>query len=113
MIPAAQRYRTAQARALLPDRQVWDADAHVAPQNVDQRDIYYVVLDGYGRADVLQQEYGFQSPGLVEFLERRGFVVAKKSMANYRSVVRFYNKRVLQATKTSCRFGVLRSRAGR
>ena len=83
MIPAAQRYRTAQARALLPDRQVWDADAHVAPQNVDQRDIYYVVLDGYGRADVLQQEYGFQSPGLVEFLERRGFVVAKKSMANY------------------------------
>ena len=83
MIPAAQRVRTAQARELLPDRQVWDADAHVAPQNVDVRDIYYIVLDGYGRADVLQQEYGFQSAGLVEFLERRAFVVAKKSMANY------------------------------
>ena len=68
MIPAAQRYRTAQARAHLPDRQVWDADAHVAPQNVDERDIYYIVLDGYGRADVLQQEYGLQRAGLVALI---------------------------------------------
>ena len=46
-------------------------------------DVYYVVLDGYGRADFLEEEYGFQNADLVEFLENRGFVVAKKSIANY------------------------------
>jgi hypothetical protein len=46
-------------------------------------DIYYIVLDGYGREDVLRQYYGFDNSGLIAFLRDRGFFVADQSRANY------------------------------
>lgn len=50
---------------------------------VHSPDIYYVVLDGYGRADVLaEQGYDFRG-GLAETLPKLGFFVAEQSVANY------------------------------
>lgn len=46
-------------------------------------DIYYVVLDGYGRRDVLGEYYGFDNSELVAGLERHGFFVAASSRSNY------------------------------
>jgi hypothetical protein len=45
-------------------------------------DVYIIVLDGYGRADVLRDSYHFENP-LVPALETRGFTVASKAVANY------------------------------
>lgn len=46
-------------------------------------DIYYIVLDGYGRADMLQSLYGYNNNSFVDNLEERGFYVASKSQSNY------------------------------
>jgi hypothetical protein len=48
-----------------------------------QPDIYYIILDGYARADVLQEIYGYDNEELVQFLEERGFYVAAHSQSNY------------------------------
>ena len=45
-------------------------------------DIYVLVLDGYGRADVLRDTYGFDND-LVPALESLGFFVASGASSNY------------------------------
>lgn len=45
--------------------------------------IYYIILDGMGRADVLSAIYGLDSQGFVRKLQKRGFYVAAKARANY------------------------------
>lgn len=49
----------------------------------DLPDIYYLVLDGYGRADQLRRLYGFDNAEFLRFLEQRGFYVAPRAVANY------------------------------
>lgn len=46
-------------------------------------DIYYLVFDAFGRADVLQGIYGYDAQWFVEHLQRKGFYVASKSHSNY------------------------------
>lgn len=46
-------------------------------------DIYYIVLDGYGRADVLKKNFKLDTTGFLSELEQRGFFVAKKAHTNY------------------------------
>lgn len=46
-------------------------------------DVYYIILDGYARADVLKAVHGFDNSEFLEALKARGFLVAEKSMANY------------------------------
>lgn len=46
-------------------------------------DVYWIVLDGYARADVLRSHFGFDNGPFVRFLERRGFRVAEEAWANY------------------------------
>ncbi len=45
--------------------------------------IYFIVLDGYARADVLRERYGFDNGPFLDFLRQRGFYVADRSSANY------------------------------
>ena len=46
-------------------------------------DIYFIVLDGYGRADVLKDIYGVDNTELRAYLESVGFYVASDAHANY------------------------------
>jgi hypothetical protein len=46
-------------------------------------DVYYIVLDGYGRADILQELYGFDNTEFIEDLSNKGFVVPKNIHSNY------------------------------
>lgn len=49
----------------------------------DQPDIYYIILDAYGREDVLRNMFGYDNHEFVEALRQRGFYVAKCSQSNY------------------------------
>jgi len=51
-------------------------------------DIYYIIVDGYARADVLQEVYDFDNAALVEFLTARDFYVAEQSQTNYPQTLR-------------------------
>jgi hypothetical protein len=65
-------------------RQPWPAEAW--PPAAELRagpDIYYIVLDGYARADVLAEVYGYDNSPFLEFLEHEGFTVAGDARSNY------------------------------
>ena len=46
-------------------------------------DIYYIILDAYGRTDVLQSLYGVDNTAFIKTLESKGFYVAAQSHSNY------------------------------
>ena len=46
-------------------------------------DIYYIVLDGYPRSDILEKYYGYDNSPLTRFLEERGFHVPEGIHSNY------------------------------
>ena len=46
-------------------------------------DIYYIILDGYGRHDRLQEIYNYDNQPFLEELRQRGFFVAQRSTSNY------------------------------
>jgi len=48
-----------------------------------QPDIYYIILDGYGRQDILQKLYEFDNDSFLNDLSARGFYVAQESSSNY------------------------------
>jgi hypothetical protein len=46
-------------------------------------DIYYIVLDSYTRADLMQQAYKYDNTAFISRLEEMGFYVANCSQSNY------------------------------
>jgi len=57
--------------------------AGLARAPADAPDIYYLILDSYPRADMLQQWWGHDNSKFVRALESRGFIVADEANANY------------------------------
>ncbi|HSI91064.1 MAG TPA: hypothetical protein VK927_08105, partial [Adhaeribacter sp.] len=50
----------------------------------DQRpDILYIILDGYGRQDVLQKYYALNNQNFLDSLRQEGFQVSPQSTSNY------------------------------
>jgi tetratricopeptide (TPR) repeat protein len=50
-------------------------------------DIYYIIMDGYLRKDVMTEFWGFDNTAFTNFLTKRGFYVAAKSRSNYSKTV--------------------------
>lgn len=50
-------------------------------------DIYYIVLDGYVRSDVLKDLYRYDNSEFVGELEKEGFVVARQARSNYAKTI--------------------------
>jgi hypothetical protein len=48
-----------------------------------QPDIYYIILDSYGREDVLREQLGHDNSAFLNALRERGFYVADCSQSNY------------------------------
>jgi hypothetical protein len=46
-------------------------------------DVYFFLLDSYGRSDLLKQAYGFDNSEFLRELEKRGFYIAECSQSNY------------------------------
>ena len=55
---------------------------HQHPTRVEP-DIYYIILDAYGRQDVLKKYYGYENQPFLSALEQRGFFVANRARPNY------------------------------
>jgi len=49
----------------------------------DLPDIYYVILDSYGREDTLRELYGYDNRPFLDALKQRGFRVTDRARANY------------------------------
>ena len=53
------------------------------PSSGAQPDIYYIILDGYGREEVLQDLYNCDNLGFLASLEQQGFYIAGGGRSNY------------------------------
>jgi hypothetical protein len=59
------------------------AEVKVTGRATARPNIYYIVLDAYTRADVLQEVFAFDNTPFLSALETKGFVIANRSYANY------------------------------
>ncbi len=57
--------------------------APLAEKTPDHPDVYYIILDGYARADNLLRLFGFDNSAFLNYLRSRGFYVADQSCSNY------------------------------
>ena len=63
-------------------------DWSVATQGTKRRpNVYWFVLDSYGRADVLSEQTGYDNRPFLEALERRGFRIGWQALSNYHSTM--------------------------
>jgi len=46
-------------------------------------DIYYIILDGYARRDILKDIYDYDNSDFINWLTEKGFYVAERSNSNY------------------------------
>jgi len=74
-------YLTRQAIANRADRKA----ALVSAVQVDENapDVYYIILDAYGREDILRNKFGFDNSQFINALRERGFYVGDCSQSNY------------------------------
>jgi sulfatase-like protein len=63
-----------------------EAVATVASNRISP-DIYWIVLDGYPRQDVLREEFGFDNSDFVHLLTSLGFIVIDQSRSNFPATV--------------------------
>jgi len=49
----------------------------------DLPDVYYLIIDGYARSDVLQEIYHYDNSSFIDSLEDKGFFIASQSQSNY------------------------------
>lgn len=52
-------------------------------KRIEKPDIFYIILDGYGREDVLKSIYNHDNESFLKELENRGFFIARESRSNY------------------------------
>ena len=65
------------------DLQIPASSNIVPPRNGTLPDVYFIVLDGYARADVLQSALNLDNSPFLDALRKRQFYVADCSMSNY------------------------------
>jgi hypothetical protein len=58
------------------------ADA-ASPSHQPYPDIYYIILDAYGRTDEVKEVYHYDNTAFIDALTKRGFYVATCSQSNY------------------------------
>ncbi len=58
-------------------------DAPAIATDRPRPDIFYILVDGYGRTDALRRALGYDNAWFVDALRERGFFVADQSRANY------------------------------
>ncbi len=58
-------------------------DEMAAKEIANSPDVFYIILDAYGRADNLAEIYGYDNTEMIEFLRAKGFYVADKAHSNY------------------------------
>jgi len=66
----------------------WDKkESQISLDCQNRPDIYYIIVDGYGQADVLREIYGIDTSAFLGFLQEKGFHVIDQAHSNYTQTV--------------------------
>lgn len=60
-----------------------DIELMIINDEINLPDIYYIILDGYGREDILNEIYDLNNADFLNALRDKGFYVADNSRSNY------------------------------
>jgi hypothetical protein len=77
------RQQLARGRAHGPSAGSPTASASEAASASRRPDIYYLIFDGYTRADILREYYAYDNSAFLDGLRARGFFVATEARSNY------------------------------
>lgn len=66
-----------------PEERAAPVEVRLASSAEPPPDVYFFLLDGYGRADQLERAIGFDNAPFLDALERRGFEVGEEATAAY------------------------------
>jgi hypothetical protein len=81
LFPIGQVIRT--GRLPRGPRQLSGLGVTLKPMPSRHPDIYYIILDGYARSDVMQELFNFDNTGFLDRLRHKGFFLARSSTSNY------------------------------
>lgn len=59
------------------------SEAASSASGTKDRDIYYILLDGYGRTDLLQEDLGLNNKSFIQTLKDMGFIIPRCGQSNY------------------------------
>jgi len=57
------------------------------PAREGMPDVFYIILDAYGRADILKTIYGYDNSNFLDQLRQRGFRVCARAHSNYSGTI--------------------------
>jgi len=88
ILPASSLIVRAMRTTLAPGPEVRAGPSAIETASAEALpDVYYIILDGYGRSDVLADLYAIDNSEFLEFLEQRGFYVAADARSNYSKTI--------------------------
>jgi hypothetical protein len=90
MIPSIRiAWTWGRIRPLLSENSVISRlDVELTPDiGLGKPDVYYILLDGYGREDILEEFFHYDNSYFLDELEEQGFFVAEKSRSNYSNTI--------------------------
>lgn len=76
-------FNNSQSSPTLPDTSAAEALDVQKLDCTNRPDIYYIVLDAYGRSDILQDFYGVDNKPFLDYLRSKGFYVVDQAYTNY------------------------------
>tara|TARA_B110000438_G_scaffold235800_1_gene232679 strand:+ start:3692 stop:5185 length:1494 start_codon:yes stop_codon:yes gene_type:complete len=62
-------------------------DEKIKFSNLDNPNIYYIILDGYSNNESLKNNFNFDNSKFLKYLENSGFIINKNSFSNYEGTV--------------------------
>ena len=65
------------------DKELAAIDLKPVRHSNDTPDIYYFILDAFGRSDTLKEIYDFDNSSFIDGLKKRGFIIPAGSRSNY------------------------------
>jgi len=83
VVLSAGQLLISQARNQTPAAQSVSAQSGYGEAGTNLPDIYWIILDGYGRSDALLQDYGLDNAPFLKGLEELGFVIPDCTLSNY------------------------------
>lgn len=90
MIPSIRiTWTWGRIRLLLSENSVINRlDVELTPDiGLGKPDVYYILLDGYGREDILEEFFHYDNSYFLDELKEQGFFVAEKSRSNYSNTI--------------------------
>lgn len=82
-IPLARIATVKAPVASRPARQPRPMATAALSQVTRRPDIYYIILDGYARQDVMASHFGLDNSAFLDHLRKKGFYIADRSTSNY------------------------------